>query len=760
MSGFCTFEFLHSSRDQERDIRYAVVFCSNEALTRSYLSDRMHSYLQSSASPDHVIILTHQYSRSALVGLTTNDEFIARLPGRLRTETPLPVTCAYFDKHGGIFHLDPEDEGDVTRDRKLGPIAVALVHEGLFSIFDRRNGLLPSSPLYHYVKPSGKHIAQFIRTAEVLVDGGEVDFLASCLLRHLLPSTRYVYCDSASIGVVGYAVAKLRRCHVAEFLFPVVESFGSYRGIDRYSFLNPSESLFLISASTSGDLARRLISKKAIPSERIVTLFYLGKRSHDGHTLLDLTRDARRNPKGYVKIEGYQPDECPFCRDDSCQIPLTGDQFLPLSARVEPLRLRTSDAPKWLARFLGKAEGKNIIRCHHGRGLRDRVHEQFFDISPTFRRPGGPNQIFANNLRKALSQSMPASLQRIIFIDDPISRKLAQLIKREFQHLQRRKSVHLLNSQTVIRRPANYRSATGTTMVVAGCILTGRSLMELSQVLRTIQQNASIVFFIGLARCETEAIFEEIVINVTFTRDRAQRFAFHCVENVHVPDSTSFRQSIWTDEIHFLRKLKKDLVAKNRLQFASIDYRARQLNKSVRVGSGIVSGLFWPDANGTALQLRPNFSFFDFQSPASATQAEIFFVMNSVLHQLRTNPPGMRRLVQAEHQRTLIAPNSFYQFNDGVVQAALLRTARRAELDYRVDERQSAAMREVVNSIFNAWDRPRGEAATEFLMMLAMGHLRLVDHDLCALTQEFLQRLPTDTLQADICRFILDRGVD
>jgi hypothetical protein len=759
VSGFCTFEFRRSTAEREKEMRYAVVFCSNEALTASYLSDRMHSYLQSSSAPDHVIMLTHKYSRNALVGLTDNDEFIARLPGRLRAEAPLPVTCAYFDETGNILKLDPERQEDTAHDRKLGPLAGILVRQGLFCIFDRRNGLLPSSPLYHYVKPSEKHTAEFIRTAEVLVDGGEVDFLASCLLPHLLATTRYIYCDSASIAVVGYAVAKLRRCHAGQFRFPVVESFGSYRLVDQYSFLNPSESLFLISASTSGDLARRLISKKAVPSDRIVTLFYLGKRSYDGHVLLDLTHDARRNPKGYPKIEGYQSDDCPFCRDESCPIPLSGDQFLPLSTRVDSIRLRIADAPKWLSGFLRKTEGKKIIRCHHGSGLRDRVHEQFFDISPTFVKRSGRSHTFADNVRKALTQSIPASLERIIFIDDPISQKLAQLVKREFSELQRR-SVRLLNSQTVIRRPAKHRLSTGTTMVVAGCILTGRSLMELSQVLRTIQQNASIAFFIGLARCETKEIFEEIETNVTFTRDRAQRFAFHCVETVYIPDSTNFRQSIWTNEIHFLRRLKKYLVAANSRRVAAIDQRIEQLNSSLRVGSGMTSDLFWPDGAEQPLQLRPNFSFFDFQSPSTATQAEIFFVMSSILHQLRINPPGTRRLIQGEHQRTLIAPNSFYQFNDGIVQAALLRAARRAELDYRVDESQSAAMREVVNSIFSAWNRPRGEAATEFLVMIGMGQLRLVEYDTRALVEDFLDRLPANTLRHDICRFILEQGID
>lgn len=469
-----------------------------------------------------------------------------------------------------------------------------------------------------------------------------------------------------------------------------------------------------------------------------------------------MTYDARRNPKGYRKTEDYDSDECPFCAEESCQILLLGDQFLPQSARVDTLRLTTADTPKWVASFLRKTEGKRIIRCQYGRGLRDRVHEQFFDISPLFRKSSRGDQAFRNNLRKAITQCLPASLNIVIFIDDKISRRLARLVKTESARSQPRKKVQLLNAQTVIRAPEKFQSTTGTTMVVAGCILTGRSLMELSQVLRTVQKNGSIVFFVGLSRCETRRVFEEIEDNVTFTRDRSRRFGFHCVQQINVPDSTSFRESIWTQETHFLRRLRRHFAENEHFPSDILQGRIHQLGGGGRAGSGLVSDLFWPDSNKIPLRLRPNFSFFDFLNPSVVTQAEVFFVMSSLLHQLRINLPGSPRLIQAEHQRTLIAPHSFYQFNDGIVQAALLRAARKAEIDYRVAERQSAAMREVVNSIFCAWDRPRGEAAMEFLIMLAMGHLQLVETDRRALAADFLKRLPKRSMAQHICRFILN----
>jgi hypothetical protein len=64
-------------------------------------------------------------------------------------------------------------------------------------------------------------------------------------------------------------------------------------------------------------------------------------------------------------------------------------------------------------------------------------------------------------------------------------------------------------------------------------------------------------------------------------------------------------------------------------------------------------------------------------------------------------------------------------------------------------------MREVLNSIFVAWNRPVGEAAVEFLLMVAMEHLQLLEADKRAVVSEFQDRLPQYSFGRYLCRFIL-----
>jgi hypothetical protein len=82
-------------------------------------------------------------------------------------------------------------------------------------------------------------------------------------------------------------------------------------------------------------------------------------------------------------------------------------------------------------------------------------------------------------------------------------------------------------------------------------------------------------------------------------------------------------------------------------------------------------------------------------------------------------------LFQQEHLRKVLSPRCFDRFNDGVIQASLLRAALLPELDYSIDENLSKEMYHVLDFIFRAKDVNAGEAYREFLIALALGRLRL-----------------------------------
>lgn len=107
----------------------------------------------------------------------------------------------------------------------------------------------------------------------------------------------------------------------------------------------------------------------------------------------------------------------------------------------------------------------------------------------------------------------------------------------------------------------------------------------------------------------------------------------------------------------------------------------------------------------------------------------MYVTLASILHHLRDGGRGSGALVQHEHNRTVLAPANFGRFNDGVIQAAILRAARPRELDYSHDKDASAQIRDTVMRIIERREKPEGEAAPEFLLALATGRIHLMGSD-------------------------------
>jgi len=76
-------------------------------------------------------------------------------------------------------------------------------------------------------------------------------------------------------------------------------------------------------------------------------------------------------------------------------------------------------------------------------------------------------------------------------------------------------------------------------------------------------------------------------------------------------------------------------------------------------------------------------------------------------------------------QQTLIAPANFTRFNDPAIQAALLRSAYRSELNFSSSPDMSSDMQRLILRLMQLHDTPAGEALPEFLLALHMSRLTL-----------------------------------
>jgi hypothetical protein len=73
-------------------------------------------------------------------------------------------------------------------------------------------------------------------------------------------------------------------------------------------------------------------------------------------------------------------------------------------------------------------------------------------------------------------------------------------------------------------------------------------------------------------------------------------------------------------------------------------------------------------------------------------------------------------------------PENFSRFNEGIIQAALLRSALPSELDYRSDTRASGYMAVILSRIASKFDSPQ-VATLEFIIALATKRMQLTEND-------------------------------
>ena len=342
--------------------KLVVAFSADERPSLTKLGEAVQDHLASHSFPDRVYLLGFTFNEEELQAACHAEEFRDRLPPLLRDE-PDSVRHLSIARDGSLrLRL-----GDQLRTVEES-FAKRICRAGLFHIFERHSGRLTSGKTFHYVKPSGAHCSSFLRTTQVLVHGDQIDFVASWILRYYGDELSEIWCDTAGISSIAYAVARLKRLLAPEVKHPIISSFSSYGGFEAAP-LNPS-SLVIISASMAGALAEKVRKAASLPDERVVTLYYLQDPPPSGTVLCDLTADFQQGIPGYALELNYSRDECPYCKDGSFPLRMKGEHFLPHETDVLKVLIRGRDAPQWLSPFVEDCHGRDVIRVHHRKGRR------------------------------------------------------------------------------------------------------------------------------------------------------------------------------------------------------------------------------------------------------------------------------------------------------------------------------------------------------------------------------------------------------
>jgi hypothetical protein len=710
MSRYFSFRFRKDIKNAKQSL---VLFCHSD-IEASSLIKEIKEDVMLNLVPSDVVIIGYEITVSEVDEIISNSMFTSE-----------------FESFVGVVEdklefITVDENGDIKTVRKGEAVLFkhAMMLAGANEIFKNRKGLITSSPSYHFSKPSGDHCDKFIRASNLFTSGVEVAFLAISLLPYLTGNITRIYVDTSSISfLVSIAVQLSKKFQHQQ---PIIESFESYSVFkEPYGFVTSPESLVIVSATTSGGLVRNLIRDTAFSSENILTLFF----SHiptDQRGLFDISNVVESG------ITSVPEEHCKLCRQGSKVIRIEGEQFLPETPKHELLVIKKADFDSKRQNFFKEFAVKGLLKFNTSPS--DDWEKEHFYIDINKLLDPCPDT-FKALLIKKLNKHFSRDIQTVISLDDEGSWALTQTIRAEIDD----EAINWVKFADISEEDLK---GSQSVFVVAGAITSGRKLLATARKLRGILKSATITYFVGFSKLPNEISFEQLKTDLCFGG-----FELVVLKSCNLPRFSEKGKSLWDTE-----KEKLSPFSEIEDPFADIDESLPHLlatrAKILEVSSS--DDLFLTSATGQPLKLRETFAFWGGLQlkTQDSSQADVYWTIQAILHDLRMKSDSG---LATTYHSTLISPVCFDRYNDGVIQACLLRAAKPIELNYCVDEIYSRQMTDIIISIVKNWDNPQGEASLEFLFALWAGQLKVLDGHL----KEIIV-LETDDMPDDVV-FILEK---
>lgn len=721
-----------------KGLEFRVLFKGPGNTPTPYFEEAIKSAAQAVLYPDGIIILGLLDDADDLNNAIKDDTFKASLR-RLAGKAGVYLALLQRDyKSLSITTISDNPRSDfvisMLRDQE---VFSKLLNAGLVQAFRSERLVLPAPPGYHFQKPSGDASSHFIKAEEALSQSEIVDFLALVLLIRLgrKENLKVIYIDTMGISSLAYALREMMRSTTESSVIPRIVSFHSHEGLDEISAPIPGTAYCIISASSSLSLEKRWREKTNCADNEVVTLLTF-KDTRDGDkALFQLDR-----PNGWAEHNNLISRGTKGMRTLGERF--QQEQILPKKVTLTRDYHPSEEAQDisssfWKQDFLdvdvGAPDGKR--RTLHGDG-----------------RLLVKQNIFKDWLKKQVRANIPASIQGIIYQDDPSSKLLAK----KCRDLLREFSISLdwgIHSSSDYESKLKNLDQERALLIVAAVVGQGHTILGVSRDLRPCHIGSKI-YIVGMQICETAREQHFLKTNLANTKDGTNRF----LSWKRLATGSGLRLSLEHE-----RSMRTDAHLRSLL----LTRHSRQVNV------GLSSSSLLPTApEGEALQLRKDFLFWpEGYTPGARHAPLVLATIGAILERARTDAslierarnvvplPENHRLSSETFQQVLLDPQNFNRFNDGIVQAALLRQALPSELDYSCTHEESGFMRDFLIKVFLSRDKPQGEAALEFAFAIATRRLKIQDRDLLFLKEKVFPTLNNKLIDLNIKRF-LDRATE
>lgn len=747
MNNFYIYKFIY--KEKAISISATVIFCNNTTINEINLRDEIKKFYQGNSQTDKIFVIggTYLSKRMKEVFFTNQSDTFKAIPRREETSLYENINILTFDKNRFLKLIQGKAKftANVEKD---------LLNEGLQNIFIKRGGLVETEGTHHYVFPSGKHCDKFLRTGNILLYSSEIYFIAFSLLNHFDDDKHnQIYCDSSSINSIALALSELKnRFNDEDSRSQIpVESFSSYEGLYKNDLNYKKNALLIISASTSGNILNYITKLHSeINRSNIIVLYFLDIDSKileiKENVLCNLTK-TDKNPNGIIPYNSYKNEECNLCKIGSYPVEVSGDVFLLEKPRINPVLIGVPDADTKLSEFVEQFKSsKNqntVFKTNYKENDPTNKYEIYIDYSEIIKGiNSGKYPKYKEKLDAYINQFVPSNTRYVIHLKDNSSKELAQYIINKIKNNYVSGKEPKLISQDIKLSDQIASTCDGNVLVVGSCISNGKNLLYLSRALRNFEK-LRVVYFIGISRMNNPNNLKVLKNNLKQGNYGAETSTYVEIESIHCLNKS--KSSAWLQELDFIKDMIT-LINDDGNYLSSKEYfqqRKDVIQNSADISiRGLTKDLFFPIITATPythLKIRNNFAFWNFDNYVNdVCQSDIYFTISNIINSLRNSDPSdslkktnkiEKSLKQSSFVRNLISPGNFNRFNDGIIQASILRSANAEELSYSIDYEMSFEMKNILETLIKYHEEEQGEALLEFLYAIAIRKLSLkVEH--------------------------------
>lgn len=707
--------YFYQSKLNETKSNLVVCFYSGRNLCIETFYNEVLAQFKSHFFSQDIIFITHLFNKEDVSEKLLNDASQETLKDRINSFQEIKFHTCFIDLKG-IFQLDTYDQSscDFTLEEMQ-----KILEIGLLNIIVKRNLVITPPANIHFVKPSGKHTTKFIDVKNILESSPEISFIATNILKLLPENIENIYIDTSDIYSLAFELSNLIRCFKKSHEIIPIDSFGSYGRFEDYQFKSDKNTLVLISASTSNELYKELKRPEKLKEANFITLFMTQENQESQKTLVEFVKYQTFYASSvFENFESYNEDNCPMCTNkSSVPVQLGKDRFDFAAPRTSTYLPVAADSNDELRTLISEYKHLNVFKCLYDGvdGKKNQTPEYFIDVRKIIKNTKFKNKV----INKFINRHFPLNTDCILYCNDQGAKELANFIRRTVA----KKQLEVKLYEGAI--PDNIEINKGI-IVVAGSLESGKALLNISRALRKFHDKP-ITYVIGFAKYNSEKDFDKLKRDLKFSTGPSGHHSIHVIEKILLPIN-EHDEIIWDKELELLNSIAPQFLKIDSLKTA-IDSRIKLLKncRSVDI-QGLGESLFINTINDDPLILGKSFAFWNTTDNRNEFkhQATVYYTISSILQKLRTetDKSGIKPLGDGYIIKQL-DPLLFDRFNEGIIQASVLRCAKSKELDYRDSDTQSKIIGSLIERMLKHPDSKESSGLSEFLLALCLKRLQI-----------------------------------